>query len=186
MRIVVVESDPAWPRQFDSLRRSIVTAVGDLALAIEHVGSTSVPGLAAKPVLDVDVVVRSAFVAEAIAGLAAIGYEHRGNLGVPQREAFHAPPGTIRHNLYVCPEDSPALANHRAVRDYLRAHPTAAREYGELKKRLALRFPDDIDGYVEGKTAFLAGILRACGFSVDAIADVERINRRPDRPAADA
>lgn len=179
-RVVVVEADPAWPTAFEALRRKVATAVQDAAVAIEHVGSTSVPGLAAKPILDVDVVVRRDRLAEVIERLEAAGYEHRGNLGIPDREAFHPPPASAsRHNLYLCPEDSPALANHLAVRDYLRAHPAAAAEYGELKKRLALRFAGDIDGYVEGKTAFLTGILRECGFAAEEIADIERINRRP-------
>lgn len=177
--IVVVDYDPAWPRVFGELRATLAGALGDIALAIEHVGSTSVPGLAAKPVIDIDVVVQEADVALAIGGLEAIGYTHRGDLGIPQREAFRQPPGSPPHHLYVCPEHSPALANHRALRDYLRMNPEAVLAYGALKKQLALRFGDDMDGYVEGKTAFIVDILAKRGLTADTLADIERMNRRP-------
>lgn len=179
--LVVVDYDPAWPRVFAELRATLAGALGDSALAIEHVGSTSVPGLAAKPVIDIDVVVQEEGVARAIAMLAAIGYTHRGDLGIPLREAFHRPPDTPPHHLYVCPEHSPALANHLTLREYLRGNAGAARAYGALKKQLALRFGDDVDGYVEGKTAFIVGILGRCGLAPDTLADIERMNRRPVR-----
>ena len=92
-----------------------------------------------------------------VARVEALGYQHRGDLGIPGREAFGAPSGSRRHHLYLCPEGSPALANHLVVRDYLREHPSEARAYAELKKRLASQFADDIEGYVEGKTRFLLG-----------------------------
>jgi GrpB-like predicted nucleotidyltransferase (UPF0157 family) len=177
-RLVVVDPDPAWAPTFERLRESILPAVGDIALAIEHVGSTAVPGLAAKPVIDIDVVVAAGRVAVAIARLAAIGYEHKGDLGVPGREAFRHPRGTPRHHVYVCPEGNLALANHLAVRDHLRANPEAARAYGELKRRLASRFADDVDGYVAGKTAFLVDILRTAGFAEGDLAAIATLNRR--------
>ena len=177
--VVVVDYDSGWPGQFEALRASLLEAVGELAVAIEHVGSTSVPGLAAKPVIDIDVVVRGEDVATAIERLEAVGYEHRGDLGIAQREAFRRPEGSVAHHLYVCPEGSPALANHLAVRDYLREHAGAARDYGDLKKRLAREHATDIDGYIEGKSEFLLGILGEMGFSSDRLSDIERMNRRP-------
>ncbi len=177
--VIVVDYDPAWPAVFDALRVAIRAALGHLAASIEHVGSTSVPGLAAKPVIDLDVVVAGADVATAIARLAHVGYVHRGDLGIVGREAFWSPAGSPAHHLYVCPADSVALANHLAVRDHLRAHPEAARAYGELKKRLARLHARDIDGYVEGKSAFLLGILRSSGFDSAALGAIERANRRP-------
>ncbi|MGH7460974.1 MAG: GrpB family protein [Longimicrobiales bacterium] len=86
---------------------------------------------------------------------------------MPKRESFRAPCGTPRHHLCLCPSMSPALANHLAIRDHLRANPSAARAYGDLKKRLALEFAHDIDGYVEARTSFLASILREIGFPDD-------------------
>ena len=178
-RVIVVDYEPSWPAVFAQISGPILDAVSDIAIAIEHVGSTAVRGLAAKPVIDIDVVVPRGRVADAIARLETLGYEHRGDLGVPQREAFRRPPGLPRHHLYLCPEGSLALANHLAVRDYLRAHPVEARAYGELKKRLAGEFAHDIDGYIAGKTDFLLAILRTSGLEPPLLDDIEHINRRP-------
>ena len=178
-KVVVVDYDPGWPAVFEGLRADIDPAVADVAVAIEHVGSTAVPGLAAKPVIDIDVVVPKARVGDAIARLAAIGSEHRGDLGISGREAFRPPREAPRHHLYVCPEGSPALANHLAVRDYLSDHPEEALAYGALKKRLAEEVSDDIDGYMQGKSAFLLGILEKVGFGREVLDDIERVNRRP-------
>jgi GrpB-like predicted nucleotidyltransferase (UPF0157 family) len=178
-KIIVVDYDPSWPRLFESLRSVVRNAVADIAISIEHVGSTAVPGLAAKPVIDIDVVVPAQAISVGIARLETLGYEHRGDLGVPQREAFRRPPGSPPHNLYLCPTTSPALANHLAIRDHLRTNPSEAQCYGDLKKRLAVEFAGDIDGYVEAKTTFLVTILRKLGFCEDTLAEIERINRRP-------
>ncbi len=177
--VLIVDYDPLWPQRFETLRSGIWPAVADLALSVEHVGSTSVPGLAAKPVIDMDVVVPRAKLRDAIARLATLGYAHRGDLGIPDREAFARPAGSPPHHLYLCPPDSPAHANHMAVRDHLRANPSVAGDYGRLKQRLAREFPDDIDGYIEGKTAFLVDILRARAFPEDALEVIERRNARP-------
>lgn len=175
--VVVVDYDPEWPAIFEQLRTEIWPAVSELAISIEHVGSTSVPGLAAKPVVDLDVVVPPGRVPEGIARLEALGYEHRGDLGIPGREALRRPPDAPRHHLYLCPADSPALANHLAIRDHLRANPPVAERYGALKNDLARRFPNDIDAYIEGKTDFLVAILREVGFAEDVVSDIERRNR---------
>ncbi len=146
--IVVVDYDPGWAETFERLRSQIWPVVADIATAAEHVGSTSVPGLAAKPIVDIDLVVPTAAdVPAAIARLATLGYVHSGNLGVEGREAFRSPGSMPRHHLYLCPRDSLALANHLAVRNHLREHPEVAREYGDLKKRLAAQYPHDIDAY---------------------------------------
>lgn len=179
--IVVVDYDPAWPELFETLRAPIADALGGVALAIEHIGSTSVPGLAAKPIIDIAVVVRADGVGTAIARLAPLGYVHKGDLGIPGREAMQHPPGSPRHHLYVCPEGILGLANPLAVRDYLRANPEAARAYGELKKRLAHEFADDVDGYVEGKTGFILDMLHASGFAEADLAAIAAINRRSGR-----
>ena len=178
-RVTVVDYDPAWPAAFERLRARIWPVVADLAIAIEHVGSTSVPGLAAKPVIDLDVVLRSGDDLPAAVGrLATLGYAHRGDLGIAGREAFEPPPGPPEHHLYVCPPDSSALANHLALRDRLRGDPELAAAYGALKQRLATAFAHDIDGYVDGKTAFILGVLRESGFPEEQLASIERANRR--------
>ena len=177
--IVVVEYDPAWPAIFEQLESHIWPVLTDVALTVEHVGSTSVPGLTAKPIIDLTVVVPTdADIPIATERLGTLGYVHRGNLGVEGREAFYSPDGVPAHHLYLCPRDSLALMNHLLVRDYLRANPEMAREYGELKKRLAREFPHDIDSYIEGKTDFILKILRAADFPADKLDNIDRINRK--------
>ncbi len=177
--LVVVDYDPGWADAFEQLRSHIWPVVHDVAISIEHVGSTAVPGLAAKPVVDISVVVpTAASVPTGIARLANLGYVHRGNLGVADRDAFFAPGSLPSHHLYLCLADSLALRNHLAVRDYLRTHAEAAGEYGALKKQLAERFPHDIDGYVDGKTDTILAILRLTGFGADELETIAGINRR--------
>src|SRR5260370_1907909 len=178
-RIEVADYDPCWPKTFERLHSRIWTALRDVALSVEHVGSTSVPGLAAKPIIDISIVVSErSNVQTGISRLATMGYVHRGDLGIEGRETFANPDGLPMHNLYLCPRDSVALANHLAIRNYLRSHPEAAREYGELKKRLAERFPHDIDGYIYRKTTLLLTILRATGFPPEHLREIERANRK--------
>jgi GrpB-like predicted nucleotidyltransferase (UPF0157 family) len=183
MPIEVVPYDPAWPARFEQLRALLAPALGEVAVAIEHVGSTSVPGLAAKPVIDIDVVVASpADVPEAIVRLGTLGYRHLGDLGIAGREAFRRPPGLPAHNLYVCPQGIESLRNHLTVRDHLRAHPAARDAYAALKTRLAGEV-DWIDDYVERKSEFLLGILEAEGFDPDALERIRAANRA-DAPRA--
>ncbi|MDP9373984.1 MAG: GrpB family protein [Chloroflexota bacterium] len=159
--VVVVEYDPAWPRLFERLRARVTGALSGLAVAVEHVGSTAVPGLPAKPIIDLDAIIPSAAdLPVAIERLTAIGYVHQGDLGIPGREAFAPPPDTPRHHLYVCTPDSAEYRRHVLFRDYLRAHPGEARAYGELKRAAARRFGDDRDAYTKAKDAFVAAILQ--------------------------
>jgi GrpB-like predicted nucleotidyltransferase (UPF0157 family) len=169
--IEVVEYDSRWPRVFETLYTRIWPVVSDVALSIEHVGSTAVPGLAAKPIVDVDVVVEAVNVRAAIERLATIGYRHQGNLGLNGREAF-THDWRERHNLYVCVEGSVHLRNHLALRDRLRADPRASYEYAALKRDLAARFAGDIDAYVAGKSALILRILETAGLSAADLATI--------------
>lgn len=153
--VEIVDYDPAWAERFRALAERTAAALGDVALAVEDVGSTSVPGLAAKPVIDLDVVVRAGDVERAVQRLAAVGYVHRGELGVPGRHAFRPPPGDARRHLYVCVDGSPGLRDHLRFRDHLRAHPADAAEYAALKRRLAARHRDDPDASQRAKSAFI-------------------------------
>jgi GrpB-like predicted nucleotidyltransferase (UPF0157 family) len=147
-------------------------------MALEHVGSTSVPGLPAKPVVDACIVGASRRdIPHVVKALARIGYVHRGDLGVPEREAFSHPPSLPKHHLYASLRGSPSLKNHLGLRDYLRSHPAAAEDYGKLKEALAQRFPEDIDSYIAGKTEFILGILRQVGLSDEELAAIRDINR---------
>ncbi len=158
--VIIVDYDPAWPRRFEVLRERVAAALGVLAVRIEHIGSTAVPGLPAKPIIDLDVVVRPCDLAEAVDRLAAIGYARQGDLGVPGREAFDPPPGGPAHHLYLCLQGSAELRRHILFRDYVRSHPEAARDYAALKRSLAERYRDDRLAYTEGKGAFVEEILR--------------------------
>jgi GrpB-like predicted nucleotidyltransferase (UPF0157 family) len=154
--VIVVDYDPAWPVQFRSLRGRIASVLRLMASAIEHVGSTSVAGLAAKPIIDIDVLLSSSsYLSAAIDRLATLGYVHQGDLGIKEREAFFSPLGAIPHHLYVCPPHCGEFRRHMAFRNYLRTHPTDAAEYGELKKSLALRLRDDREAYLAGKIEFV-------------------------------
>jgi GrpB-like predicted nucleotidyltransferase (UPF0157 family) len=158
--VLIVDYDPVWPVRFAALRRTLKAALGELALAIEHVGSTAVPGVAAKPIIDIDVVIRSGEDFPAVIDrLAGLGYQHRGNLGVEGREAFTEPPRLPRHHLYVCAQDSPELARHLRFRDYLRTHAEDAAAYGAFKREAAARYRDDRERYTEAKTWVVERIL---------------------------
>ena len=159
--IIIVDYDPKWPELFAELRAGAGKALGGLALKIEHVGSTAIPGLAAKPVIDIDVLLASAGgLSEAIERLAPLGYTHRGDLGVSGREAFSRPLGQPPHHLYLCVPDSAEYVRHIAFRDYLHAHPESARAYAELKRNLAKQFSHDGESYNAGKNEFVNKILR--------------------------
>ena len=157
--IIVTVYDPAWPAVFVSLSDMLADALGDTALCIEHVGSTAVPGLAAKPVIDIDVVVRRNDLSTAISKLEAVGYTHQGDQGIPDREAFKQTGEWPSHHLYVCPEDSMELARHIAFRDLLRENAKVRQAYHELKMQLAEIYRDDRVAYTEAKSEFIRDCL---------------------------
>ncbi len=162
--VIIENYDPQWPQRFAVLRGRIAAALGPLAAAIDHIGSTAVPGLAAKPVIDIDVLLRSADdLSAVIDALATLGYRHQGDLGVTGREAFKAPPSEFRHHLYVCPPDSQEYRRHLAFRDHLRSHSENARAYADLKRRLAAELGADREAYTNAKTQFVQEILRRSG-----------------------
>ena len=181
--IAVVAYDPAWVGVFERVRAKVWQVLHDVARTVEHVGSTSVPGLWAKPVVDVDVIVPDEnAVALAITRLATIGYTHRDDVGLEGREAFEAPrdgPALPPHHLYVYLQGSVALRNHFVVRDHLRAHPASVHAYGALKRDLARAHPHDMDAYVAGKTDFVLAILREAGFEREELETIERVNLSP-------
>jgi GrpB-like predicted nucleotidyltransferase (UPF0157 family) len=163
-QISIVDHDDRWPELFDTLRARIAKVLGDLAIRIEHVGSTAVPRLAAKPIIDIDVLLASAAdLPIAIERLASLGYEHEGDLGIRGREAFKIPPGDPPHHLYLCTSASGEFRRHVLLRDHLRANPEAAKAYQELKRALAVRFAEDRSAYTEGKSEFIEEILLRAG-----------------------
>lgn len=179
--IEVVEYDPAWPGWFETLRERYVRALAGISWsAIEHVGSTAVVGLAAKPVIDIDIVVAAEHVADAAAALRRIGYSPLGEMGIPGRWAFREPSGAPPTNTYVVLDGSLALRNHLAVRDVLRRDRALRDDYARVKRQLAASV-DDIDAYVEGKSAILSRVLERAGLGDGERGIVEEINRARPR-----
>lgn len=172
-RIPVEIYNSEWPRLFEGLKEKIWPVVREVALTIEHVGSTSVPGLAAKPVIDIDIVTESENLSQlAIQRLQQLGYLPLGDLGVSGREAFKRPADSIKHNLYVCLKSSAAYKNHILLRDYLRTNPEVRTQYAELKMQLAEEFAGNIDGYCKAKTSFIAKILEIQGVAEEELREV--------------
>ena len=163
--IVVLPYDEKWQQAFLDIKPELAAALGPLALSIEHVGSTSVPGLAAKPIIDIDVVVRKTNLEPAIKALATIGYEHEGNGGIEGREMFKysGKEHLMDHHLYVCPEDSRELKRHVLFRDYLLSHPDAVQAYSQIKKEAAELYPHDIDSYINHKGTVIEKIYKELG-----------------------
>ena len=165
-QIVVVPYDPNWRSDFEAIRAEIESAVGDLILGIEHVGSTSVEGMAAKPCIDIDVIIPDYSVFDAVVDrLNAIGYIHEGDLGIKDREAFQYAdkPHLQTHHLYVCPQTSAELHRHITFRDFLRSHPDAVHQYSAVKQQAAQLFPNDIDAYIAYKSECIKKIYQKCG-----------------------
>jgi GrpB-like predicted nucleotidyltransferase (UPF0157 family) len=148
---------------------------GDEAVAVHHIGSTSVPGLSAKPIVDFLVEVRDIERVDAYDdALRALGYEARGEFGIPGRRYFPRVVGeTHTHHVHCFQAGHPEIAGHLAVRDYLIAHPEAAQAYGRLKEELARRHPWDIDAYVDGKDAFVKDLERRALAWAEATAHAE-------------
>ena len=165
-RVIVLPYCERWEQNFAQIRDELRKALGPLALKIEHVGSTAVRGLSAKPIIDIDIVIRDYSVFDAVvSALQAIGYFHEGDLGIAGREAFKydGKDHLQKHHLYVCPENSAELKRHIAFRDYLRAHPEAVKEYSRIKEEGAALFPNDIEKYIEHKAPFIQKIYQEIG-----------------------
>ena len=161
--VEVVDYDQGWPRRYQEERDRIAAAIGDALLAIEHVGGTAVPGLPAKPVIDlmlgVDDIERAG---PAVAGLINLGYEYIPEFEsqLPDRRYFRrGTPDT--HHVHMVPVSSDYFTEHLLFRDWLRSHPQAAEEYGKLKRGLAGRFPNDRDAYRAGKVPFIEMVVAA-------------------------
>ncbi len=160
--IEVVDYDPSWVQLFDSERERLTEALGDLAMAVEHIGSTSVPGLAAKPIVDIAVVlVGMDGLADAVRRAEALGYERRpaGDFSGRLFLVLRRDGSSVTH-LSLVPADAPYLTPHLVFRDRLRADLALAREYVELKRRLAVQHAEDPLAYTRGKTEFIE---RVCG-----------------------
>lgn len=158
--IRVVDYNPEWPRLFQQEAEKIRAILGDNAVAIHHIGSTAVPGLKAKPIIDILPVVRELTPVDALNGqFESLGYECLGEFGIPGRRYYRKGGDDRTHQIHLFSIQSEAeIHRHLAFRDYLRSHPQAAAAYGELKSKLATRYPEDIDGYCDGKAPFVQSL----------------------------
>ena len=158
----VVPYDPAWPTRYaEEVSRLLPYLDGEqVTLVFEHTGSTSIPGMAAKPILDILAGRTTDEEREpAIRALCAAGYDYRGEQEIPGRDFFRR--GEPRqYHLHLAHIHSTFHRDHRAFRDYLRSHAAAAAEYAALKRDLAATYPFDREAYIRGKTAFVERILR--------------------------
>lgn len=164
--VIVVPYNPKWTEEFEKIKEEIISSIGKYIVRIEHVGSTSVKGLWAKPIIDIDAVIPDyKCLDEVIKQLESIGYEHEGDLGTKGREAFKYKnkPHLMLHHLYICPSDSPELRRHTVFRDYMRNHKEDVQEYSRVKREGASLYPYDIDSYCEYKNQCISEIYKKCG-----------------------
>ena len=156
----LVPHDPAWAALFAAEARRVQAALGpDLPLALEHTGSTAVPGLVAKPVLDLLGGYPPGTPVESyIAALVGTGYVHRGEQGIPGREFFRRGEPRTYH-LHLVVQHGPFWREHLAFRNTLRAQPAVREAYAALKVDLARRYPRDRAAYIEGKGVFVRQVV---------------------------
>jgi len=160
--IKVVPYDPQWPDLFSEEAEDLKDIFGMEIVAVHHVGSTAIPGIRAKPIIDVLVVVRHLSLVDCFnEEMRARGYIPKGEFGIAGRRFFIKGTETERtHHLHIFESSHPAVEGHVAFRDYLRAHPEAAQAYGDLKTELAKDFRRDIENYMAGKDALVKEIER--------------------------
>lgn len=169
--IKIVDYDSRWPRLYEAERRLILNVIGQIVTRVEHIGSTAVPGLGAKPTVDIMVAVDHLRDAErCIEPLQRIGYEYQPEheVSISERRFFRKgdPPREQHFHLHMVELTSDFWQRHLLFRDHLRTHLEVAREYYELKKRLANKYGSDREGYTEAKTSFIISTVakakRAC------------------------
>ena len=167
-KVTVLPYDRAWKSAFEKIKEELDHAIGDLILGIEHVGSTSVEGMSAKPCIDIDVIIQDYSVFDAVVSkLEAIGYLYEGDLGIKDREAFQYSnkPHLQTHHLYVCPQYSEELHRHITFRDFLRSHPEAVKTYSSVKETAAQLFPEDIEQYIAYKSPCIEELYKLCNLN---------------------
>lgn len=162
-QVHVVLNDPRWPQLFEAESGKIEAALAPNVAAVHHIGSTSIPGIYAKPVIDILVAVNSiASVDEDSSKMESLGYEAMGEFGIPGRRYFRKDdPGGVRtHQIHVFESGSAQIERHLAFRDYMIAHPDEARAYSDLKQSLVAKYPESADDYMDGKDEFIKEIDR--------------------------
>jgi GrpB-like predicted nucleotidyltransferase (UPF0157 family) len=160
----IVDYNPQWPVLFEKERRQIEEVIGHIVVRIEHIGSTAVHGLGAKPIIDIMVAVNRLSDAEkCIEPLGSICYEYVPEFedSIPERRYFHKghPPKEQHYHLHMVELTSDFWRKHLLFRDFLRTHPKVAQEYYELKKRLAVEYGSNREGYTNAKKSFIESVI---------------------------
>jgi GrpB-like predicted nucleotidyltransferase (UPF0157 family) len=160
-RVFLQPHDPQWADEFARESAEVARALGEALVAIHHIGSTAIPGIAAKPVIDMLAVAEALAAIDAAAPkLAALGYEAMGEFGLAGRRYFRKDnaAGERTHQIHTFQAGSPQVARHLAFRDYLRAHPETALAYERLKRQLAEEHSSDVNAYTDGKNMFIEAV----------------------------
>lgn len=154
--IRVVDYDPGWPEKYQTERQALVDVLGDIIVRIHHIGSTAVPGLAAKPTIDILPEVTDINELDRYnSDMEKLGYTPRGEYGIPGRRYFHKGDPDRTYHLHAFSAGAPAAIRHIAFRDYLIAHPQIVKEYGDLKRICARECDNDIEKYGDMKNDFI-------------------------------
>ncbi len=165
-KVIVLPYTDEWQTNFVAIRDELAISLQGKYLAIEHVGSTSVKGLSAKPIIDIDIVIEDYKIFKDVKNkLETIGYHHEGDLGIKDREAFkyEGKEHLQKHHLYVCLKESAELRRHITFRDYLQDNAEAIKEYSIVKEEAAKLFPDDIEKYMQYKASCIENLYKKCG-----------------------
>jgi GrpB-like predicted nucleotidyltransferase (UPF0157 family) len=153
-KVEVVPHDPQWRDAFEAEAKQVAAALGANVVAIHHIGSTAIPNIYAKPIIDLLAEVRDiAEVDGRSSAMESLGYEVMGEFGIPGRRFFRKGnlEGIRTHHIHAFEVGSAGVERHLAFRDYMIAHPEDAQRYNELKRKLAEAYPQSIDGYMDGK-----------------------------------
>ncbi|HEY5563632.1 MAG TPA: GrpB family protein [Clostridiaceae bacterium] len=164
--VIVVSYNSKWYDEFQKIKLYLEKTLKNSIISIEHVGSTSVVGLAAKPIIDIDIIIENYDTFQNVKSqLESLGYYHEGDLGIKDREAFrHAEKHEfMTHHLYVCPQCSEELKRHIYFRDYLKTHNEDKEKYSEIKLQASKMYPTDIARYIETKSSYITEIYKKIG-----------------------
>ncbi|MBC7912476.1 MAG: GrpB family protein [Pyrinomonadaceae bacterium] len=162
-KVEVIPHDPRWRDAFETEAKHVAAALGENVVAVHHIGSTAIPNIYAKPVIDLLIEVRDITEVDSqSAAMESLGYEVMGEYGIPGRRYFRKDnrEGIRTHHIHAFESGSAEVERHLAFRDYMIAHPVDAQRYGELKRKLAEEHPQSIDGYMDGKDGFIKEIDR--------------------------
>ncbi|MDA3846535.1 MAG: GrpB family protein [Vallitaleaceae bacterium] len=181
--IQVVEYNPNWKFEFEKAKAFYDELLQGVKAEVVHVGSTSIEGLWAKPILDIDIIVNNQQdTKKVIVLLESVGYMHAGNLGIEGREAFKYTIDNeyinwMEHHLYLCLRGHESLQNHLLLQRHLRKNKKAVEAYSQLKRELAKEYANDMDSYIDKKTDMITRFLKEEGMEDDSLTNIKEANK---------